>query len=154
MSAHHYAARLVWTGARQGPTTTYQSYSREYEFQCNGKAAISGSADPLYRGDPTLYNPEELVVAALSSCHLLSYLAECARGGVHVVSYEDDATGVMAVKDGKMRIVEVVLRPKVRIARGCDLERARGLHEKAHEECFIASSVNFPVRHEESVEYY
>ena len=153
MSAHNYTARIVWTGARQGPTTSYQAYSREYEFQSPGKPLLRGSADPHYRGDQTLYNPEELLVVSLSTCHLLSYLAECARGGVHVVSYEDDAHGVMAVKDGKMRIVEVVLKPNVRVARGSDLARARELHEKAHDECFIASSVNFPVRHEERVEY-
>src|SRR5829696_6983701 len=95
---HDYAATLVWTGARAGATTSYQSYSREYEFRVGGKPAMRGSADPHFRGDPSLYNPEDLLVASLSSCHLLSYLAECARAGVHVVAYEDDATGVMTIK--------------------------------------------------------
>src|SRR5581483_999357 len=95
----------------------------------------------------------EMLVASLSACHLLSYLAECARGGVHVLSYSDEASGTMAVKDGRMRIVDVLLRPRVVIARGSDLERARYLHERAHEECFIANSVNFPVRHEPVVSF-
>ncbi|HEY4129019.1 MAG TPA: OsmC family protein [Gemmatimonadaceae bacterium] len=153
MGIHSYAARVIWTGARQGPTTTYQAYSREYGFQVDGKAVGTGSADPTFRGDPALYNPEEMLVVALSSCHLLSYLAECARGGVYVISYEDDATGTMAVKDGRMRMVEVVLRPRVTIARGSDIERARALHERAHEECYIANSVNFPVRHDAAVSF-
>src|SRR4051812_36297017 len=96
---HEYAARVVWTGATNGPTSSYQSYSREYEYRVEGKPATRGSADPHFRGDPTLYNPEELLVVALSTCHLLSYLADCARAGVHVLSYEDDPVGVMSVRD-------------------------------------------------------
>lgn len=150
---HHYSAQVVWTGARQGPTVTYQGYSREYEYRCGDKAPQRGSADPHFRGDGTLYNPEEMLVVALSTCHLLSYLADCALAGVHVVSYEDDARGVMSVRDGKMRFAEVVLRPRVRVAPGTDLEKARLLHDQAHDECYIASSVNFPVRHEARVDY-
>jgi organic hydroperoxide reductase OsmC/OhrA len=153
MGTHTYSTTLTWTGAQHGTTSSYQAYSREYEAQSGEKPALRGSADPLYRGDPTLYNPEELLVIALSSCHLLSYLAECARGGVHVVSYADHASGSMAVKDGRMRIVDVLLRPCVAIARGSDIERARALHERAHEECFIANSVNFVVRHEATVSF-
>ena len=153
MGAHTYSTRLTWTGASHGPTSSYQAYSREYEFQSGDKPLLRGSADPKYRGDATLYNPEELLIVALSSCHLLSYLAECARGGVHVASYSDDAGGTMAVKDGRMRIVDVLLRPRVTIARGSDIERARALHARAHEECFIANSVNFPVRHEATVTF-
>jgi organic hydroperoxide reductase OsmC/OhrA len=145
---HEYAARLVWTGARNGPTSSYQSYSREHEIECGDKPRITLSADPNFRGDRTLYNPEELLVASLSSCHVLSYLAECARAGVHVVAYEDDAHGVMTMRDGRLRFTEVVLRPRVTVAPGTDLERASALHEPAHEDCYIANSVNFPVRHE------
>ena len=85
---------------------------------------------------------------ALSSCHLLSYLAECARAGVHVVAYEDDATGVMTTHDGRLRFTEVVLRPRVTVAAGTNVDRARELHHPAHDDCYIANSVNFPVRHE------
>lgn len=148
---HEYSSMLVWTGARVGPTATYQSYSREYEVRSGDKPPIRSSADPHFRGDSTLYNPEELLVAALSGCHLLSYLADCARAGVHVVAYQDEALGTMGLKDGKMRFTDVLLRPRVTVAKGTDVDRARALHEKAHEGCFVASSVNFPVRHEATI---
>ncbi len=148
---HDYAVRLVWTGARQGSTSSYQSYSREFEYRSGDKAPQRGSADPHFRGDPTMYNPEEQLVASLSSCHMLSYLALCARGGIQVVSYEDDAQGVMSVKDGKLRFTSVTLRPKVTVAAGTDPEKARSLHHDAHEECYIASSVNFPVENEPEI---
>ena len=148
MARHEYSTRLIWTGAAHGPTKTYDTYSREYEYRSGGKPPLKGSADPHFLGDASLYNPEELLVMALSSCHLLSYLAECARGRIEVVSYEDDASGVMAVNDGRMRFTEVVLRPRVTISRAEDLERARRLHHRAHELCFIANSVNFEVRNE------
>jgi organic hydroperoxide reductase OsmC/OhrA len=148
---HEYQVALVWTGAAKGPTTSYQSYSREYEYRVGTKAAVRGSADPHFRGDPELYNPEELLVAALSSCHMLSYLAECARARVHVVAYEDTAVGVMSVHDGKLRFTSVVLHPRVTIAAGSDVEKAKALHHRAHEECFIASSVNFPVSNEPEI---
>ena len=148
---HEYDVTLNWTGARVGPTTSYQAYSREYEYRCGDKASVRGSADPHFRGDPTLYNPEELLVVALATCHLLSYLAECARGGVAVVSYEDSARGTMTVQGGRLRFTDVVLRPRVTIAAGADAEKARALHEEAHAGCYIANSVNFPVRHEATI---
>jgi organic hydroperoxide reductase OsmC/OhrA len=147
---HHFAARLVWTGAAQGPTKNYESYSREYRIEMAGKPPLMGSADPKFRGDPARHNPEDLLVAALSACHLLSYLHLCASAGIEVVAYEDQASGKIAIKDRKMRFVEVTLAPKVKIAAG-DLERAKALHEQAHEACFIASSVNFPVLHAPTV---
>ncbi|HEY4304151.1 MAG TPA: OsmC family protein [Gemmatimonadaceae bacterium] len=145
---HEYALSLVWTGAAKGPTSSYQSYSREYEYRIGDKAPQRGSADPHFRGDPSLYNPEEMLVIALSTCHLLSYLAECARGGVQVTAYEDSASGVMMMKDGKLRFTAVVLRPRVTIAVGSDIEKATSLHHQAHEDCYIANSVNFPVTNE------
>jgi len=148
---HDYAARLVWTGARDGPTRSYQSYSREHEVQSGDRPPLHLSADPHFRGDATLYNPEELLVISLSSCHLLSYLAECARGGVRVLAYEDDAAGVMTMREGKLRFAEVVLRPRVTVAPETNLDRARELHHRAHDDCYIANSVNFPVRHEPTI---
>jgi organic hydroperoxide reductase OsmC/OhrA len=148
---HEYSVRLVWTGARQGATTSYQAYSREFEYCSGGKAFQRGSADPHFRGDPALYNPEEQLVAALSSCHMLSYLALCARGGISVLSYEDDAHGIMSVKDGKLRFTSVILRPRVHVSAGTDLEKARALHHEAHDECYVASSVNFPVENEPEI---
>ncbi|GAC1653660.1 MAG: OsmC family protein [Vulcanimicrobiaceae bacterium] len=142
MEAHVYTAKSSW----RGETGDYRSYTRNHTVAIGAKPALDLSADPSFRGDPALYNPEELLLAALASCHLLSYLALCARNGVNVVTYEDRATGTMAMKDGAIRFTEVLLRPECRV-RG-NLERARQLHERAHAECFIANSVNFPVRHE------
>jgi organic hydroperoxide reductase OsmC/OhrA len=143
---HHFTARVVWTGARHGPTRDYQSYSRDCRIEIEGKPPLEASSDPAYRGDPGKHNPEDLLVAALSTCHLLSYLHLCASAGIEVVAYEDRARGTMAIKDRRMRFVEVTLAPTVTIAAG-DLEQAKALHEQAHEACFIASSVNFPVLH-------
>jgi organic hydroperoxide reductase OsmC/OhrA len=147
---HHFAAKLVWTGAAQGPTRDYESYSREYRIEIAGKPPLAGSADPTFRGDAGKHNPEELLVAALSACHLLSYLHACASAGIEVVAYEDEPRGKMAIKDRRMRFAEVTLAPRVTIASG-DLERARSLHEQAHDMCFIANSVNFPVLHTPTV---
>jgi organic hydroperoxide reductase OsmC/OhrA len=153
MTEHHFASRLVWTGAEQGPVRDYDSYSREYRVEIEGKPPLIGSAAAAFRGSPSLHNPEDLLVAALSSCHCLSYLALCARARIVVEAYEDRATGTMAWDPAKkvMRFREVVLRPAVHIADEADVERARALHEKAHHECFIANSVNFEVRNEPTV---
>jgi organic hydroperoxide reductase OsmC/OhrA len=145
---HSYSVKVTWTGAAQGPTASYQSYSREYLVEIPGKPALRGSADATFRGDPTLHNPEDLLVVALSTCHMLSYFADCARAGIKVVAYEDQATGTMAMKDKKIRFTEVVLHPRVTISADSDADKAAALHEQAHEQCFIASSVNFPVRHD------
>jgi organic hydroperoxide reductase OsmC/OhrA len=148
---HGYAAKLTWTGAAQGPTRTYQAYSREYRVEIAGKPALTGSADPTFRGDPALHNPEELLVASLSSCHMLTYLAHAALSKLVVVAYEDDATGTMALEGTGGRFTEVVLHPRVTVAAGSDLALAERLHERAHADCFIANSVNFPVRHEAEI---
>jgi len=145
---HFYNARMVWTGGRHGATASYDSYSREYTAVCEGKPELVGTADPAFRGDATKHNPEDLLLISLSACHLLSYLAECARVGISVIDYEDQAQGKLAIKDGKMRFVEVVLKPRVVVAQGTDLARARALHERAHAGCFIANSVSFPVTNE------
>ena len=148
---HGYEARLTWTGAARGGTTSYDAYSREHVVEIAGKPPLRGSADPLFRGDPALHNPEDLLVAALSACHLLSYLALAARAGLHVVAYEDDARGTMEFAGGGGRFTEVVLRPRVTVAAGADEALALRLHDTAHAQCFIASSVSFPVRHEPEV---
>ena len=149
---HEYRARLRWTGAEGSPTASYASYSREYTVDFAGKPSLRASADPMFRGDPALHNPEDMLMAALSACHMLSYLAEAARAGLHVTAYEDDASGAMALEHGGGHFIEVTLRPRVTVAPGSDLDLAMRLHERAHEACFIASSVNFPVRHEARVE--
>lgn len=148
---HHYEARLTWTGAAGGGTGDYQSYSREYRVDFAGKASLTGSADPAFKGDPGLHNPEEMLVVALSSCHMLSYLALAALEGIVVTAYADEASGTMLQEGRGGHFSEVVLRPRVTLAPGSDLARAEALHEEAHKTCFIANSVNFPVRHEAKV---
>jgi len=153
---HRFAATLTWTGAPlvvspDGPRATYESYSRQCRVEIPGKPPLIASAAEAFRGDPKLHNPEDMLVAALSACHALSYLAECARAGIGVVSYSDEAEGVMAIHDKKMRFVAVFLRQTVVIADVAKLEQARALHKAAHESCFIANSVNFPVTHEATV---
>lgn len=145
---HHYQVAVTWTGAAAGGTTDYKSYSREYRADFSGKPPITGSSDPAFRGDPNLHNPEEMLVLALSSCHMLSYLALAALEGLEVVAYEDSARGTMQQEGRGGRFTDVVLRPRVTVAPGSDLSRAEALHEEAHQTCFIANSVNFPVRHE------
>lgn len=148
---HRYTAKLTWTGAAQGPVKDYAGYSRAYRVEIPGKPPLHGTADPLFRGDPALHNPEDLLVAALSGCHMLTYLALCARAKIEVVAYEDDAGGTMVLDGGGGRFTEVVLRPRVTVTAGSDLAKAHALHEGAHTDCFIASSVSFPVRHEPEV---
>jgi organic hydroperoxide reductase OsmC/OhrA len=145
---HHYSAHLVWTGAAQGPTKDYASYSRDYVVRMEGKPDLAGSSDPLFRGDSKRHNPEDWLVAALSACHMLTFLAICARKGIQVLSYEDAASGAMVLEGGGGRFTEVMLRPKVVLAAGSDAHAAEALHEEAHRHCFITASVNFPVRHE------
>ncbi len=142
---HEFRVRTLWTGAAEGVTADYATYSREYAMEIDGKPTLNGSADPAFRGDSGMHNPEDLLVAALSACHLLSYLALCAGAGIRVLAYQDAATGTMKLADGKMRFIEVTLNPTVRIQRGDDAAKARALHSQAHALCFIANSVNFPV---------
>ena len=142
---HHFSARVSWTGAAKGSTSSYESYSRDHLIEVPGKPPLAGSADKVFRGDSSRHNPEDLLVMSLSTCHMLTYLADAARAGVQVVGYSDDASGTMQMQLGKMRFTEVSLRPQVLIAKGGDPAQARRLHEKAHEHCFVANSVNFPV---------
>lgn len=144
---HSYPIRMRWTGNTGQGTRDYRAYQRDHEYSVEGKPIIAGSADPAFRGDPTRHNPEELLVMALSSCHLLTYLHLAATNNIVVIDYVDQATGTM-VEDGEHggKFTEVVLRPAVTIAAGGDAALADSLHERAHHLCFVANSVNFPVR--------
>ena len=142
---HHYSVSVVWVGNTGRGTDSYIGYERAHEIRCGQKPAISGSSDPAFRGDPTRYNPEELFVAALSSCHMLWYLHLCAESGVVVVSYDDNAEGTMIETTDGGRFTNVTLHPTVKVTHSAD--RAQALHKQAHERCFLASSVNFPVEH-------
>jgi organic hydroperoxide reductase OsmC/OhrA len=151
-SAHRYDVEVAWTGDRGEGTASYRAYGRDHEVTAEGRPAIAGSSDPAFRGDPERWNPEQLLVASLSQCHLLEYLHQCAVAGVVVLAYEDRAEGVMEeTEDGGGRFIEVTLRPVVTVADASMTETARELHARAHDLCFIASSVNFPVRHEPAV---
>jgi len=148
---HDYAVHLIWTGARNGPARDYASYSRTYTLAIAGKPTLEASADPQFRGDPALHNPEDLLVGSLAGCHMLTYLALCTCAKITVVAYEDAAVGTMVLAGGGGHFTEVVLRPRVTVAAGTDVDKALALHEAAHRDCFIAASVNFPVRHEAEV---
>ncbi len=143
---HYYAATLRWTGNRGTGTSGYRDYDRSYTLAANGKPELEGSSDPTFRGDATHWNPEEMLLSALSSCHMLSYLHQCADAGIVVLEYTDDASGTMALdRDGAGRFTGVTLRPRVLVSDASDLVAAEQLHHIAHEKCFIANSVNFPV---------
>lgn len=146
---HTYEVSVTWTGNTGRGTASYRAYERAHEIAVTGKPPLAGSSDPAFRGDPTRYNPEELLVASLSACHMLWYLHLCSAEGIVVVGYQDVAQGVMIERpDGGGRFREVVLQPEVTLERAGDEPRARALHARAHAMCFIAASVNFPVRHE------
>lgn len=150
MMAHHFKAHIVWTGASQGPAVTYADYSREYLIEIDGKPPLRGSSAPVYMGDAGLHNPEDLLVASLSTCHMLWYLHLCTDASIQVSGYTDDPEGVLEMADGKMVFTSVVLRPKVTLLDG-DKQLANEIHKAASEACFIANSVNFPVIHQPEI---
>ena len=146
---HRYDLTTAWTGNRGSGTSGYRDYGRDHLVRADGRPDLAGSADPAFRGDKTRWNPELELLAALSQCHMLSYLHVCVTAGVVVTAYEDAPYGVMAeTADGGGYFTEVVLRPRVTVAEPGMTAAADGLHEEASRKCFIASSVNFPVRHE------
>ncbi|PZF79347.1 OsmC family protein [Jiangella anatolica] len=152
MTRHHYTTTVHWTGNRGTGTSSYRDYSRSHAIEAEGRPVLAASSDPAFRGEADRWNPELLFVAALSECHLLQYLHLCAAGGVVVTGYEDTAAGTMEMTpDGGGAFTEVVLRPVVTVADASLVERATALHERAHELCFLASSVRMPVRHEPTV---
>lgn len=145
---HRYPLEVAWTGNRGTGTSAYAAYARDHEIRAPGKPALPGSSDPAFRGDPGRWNPEELLAASLSACHMLWYLHLCADAGIVVTDYLDRAEGVMVeLRPGEAKFERVILKPRIALAPGADLERARALHDDAHRLCFIARSVNFAVEH-------
>ncbi|SEE14397.1 OsmC family protein [Ruania alba] len=145
---HTYSVTVDWTGAGERGTESYTAYSRDHEVTIEGKPALPGSADPAFRGDADRYSPEELFVASLSQCHMLWFLHRAAVAGVVVTGYVDRATGTMRVETaGAGQFTEVTLHPKVTVAHEVSDDVIVDLHQQAHDHCFIARSVNFPVRH-------
>mgnify|MGYP002777653382 CR=1 FL=1 len=152
MKHHHYTTNLRWTGNSGTGTSGYRAYERAHVLSAPDKPEIPGSSDPAFRGDSTRYNPEELLVASLSSCHMLWYLHLCAEAGVVVTAYEDRATGTMTeTADGGGRFTEVILHPVVTVTQEAMRAQAEALHHRANQLCFIANSCNFPVRHEVTI---
>ena len=149
---HDYEVSVRWTGDRGSGTSGYRDYDRDHLVEAPGRPPIAGSSDPSFRGARDRWNPEQLLVAALSQCHMLWFLHLAALAGVVVTGYEDDASGTMAeAPDGGGRFTEVVLRPRVTLADPARADAAAKLHHEAHTKCFIAQSVAFPVRHEPAV---
>lgn len=145
-NTHRYRTQVLWTGNLGQGTVNYRAYERSHEIVVEGKPSISGSSDPAFRGDKTKYNPEELLVASLSACHMLWYLHLCAEVSIVVTHYLDQAVGTMIeTEDRGGRFAEVVLKPVVTLAPGSDTKQAEQLHEQAHHFCFVANSMNFPV---------
>lgn len=136
---HHYDVRVTWQGPPGGL----------HEVAADGPPPLPASADAVFGGDRTRWNPEQTFTAALAQCHMLMYLSLCAAAGIEVLSYADDVHGTMELTGATGgHFVEVVLRPRVRIADAARIETALALHDRAHAKCFIANSVNFPVKHE------
>jgi organic hydroperoxide reductase OsmC/OhrA len=149
---HRYDLAVSWTGNRGTGTSGYRDYGRDHEVSAEGRPPLAGSADPVFRGDKTRWNPELELLAALSQCHMLAYLHVCVNAGVVVTAYADEPYGVMAeTTDDGGHFTEVVLRPRVTVTDPAMAAKAQELHAEASAKCFIASSVNFPVRHEPSV---
>jgi organic hydroperoxide reductase OsmC/OhrA len=150
---HRYEMTVRWTGNTGSGTSDYRGYQRDHEIDGDGKGPILGSSDPAFRGDAARWNPEELLVAALAQCHMLWYLHLSAVGGVVVTDYTDTPVGTMTMDatGGGGQFTEVVLRPAVTVADPSMADKARALHDEIDAICFIARSVNFPVRHEPAV---
>ncbi len=146
---HDFASSIAWTGNRGEGTASYRSYDRTWEIRTPGKPVVACSNDPLLGGDPTKPNPEDLLVSALSACHMLWYLHLASSAGIVVHDYADDPVGIgETAPSGAGRFLSAVLRPRIEVAAGTDLALADAIHGQIHDVCFIARSVNFPVRYE------
>lgn len=149
---HHYAVTIKWTGNKGTGTDNYKSYERSHEIIIKGKPVINASSDVTFRGDKEKYNPEDLLVSSLSACHMLWYLHLCSEAGIIVLDYIDKATGIMVeTANGSGKFSEVILRPVIIVKEATMIDKAKELHAKTNTLCFIANSVNFPVKHIPSV---
>jgi organic hydroperoxide reductase OsmC/OhrA len=152
MHLHRYKISLEWTGNLGTGTSAYTEYDRTHDLTASGKPSIAGSSDPSFQGDAQRWSPEELLVASLAACHQLWYLHLCADAGIVVTAYRNTPCGEMSVeRGGEGQFGSVILRPVVEVAAGSDVALALALHDAAAEKCFIARSVNFPVRHEPQI---
>lgn len=153
MKTHRYSLSVTWTGNTGAGTRDYRSFERRHEIVAQGKPVLPASSDPAFRGDPSRYNPEEMLVASLSSCHMLWYLHLASEAGIVVTAYRDEPVGTMEEgADGGGAFTDVLLRPTVTAQAGANAAIGSELHHRAHALCFIAKSVNFPVRCEPTLE--
>jgi organic hydroperoxide reductase OsmC/OhrA len=145
-SEHYYTVEVEWVGNTGTGTSSYSAYTRDHVIRAANKLTIAGSSDPAFRGNVERWNPEELLVAALSACHQLWYLHLCAVAGIEVIAYRDEPSGIMIedVETGG-HFTQVSLRPDVAVRLGTDEALALALHREAHRKCFIANSMNFPI---------
>ncbi len=149
LDEHRYALTVRWTGNLGAGTSTYRGYSRDHDVEIPGLPVLRGSADPTFHGDRERYNPEQLLLAALSQCHMLSFLHVAVKHGVVVTAYEDHAEALMRTnRDGSGQFESVTLKPRVTVAGPAAPDLLEELHEEANKVCFIARSVNFPVLHQ------
>ena len=145
---HLFKTQLNWTSRKNETESTKRSYSKTHKIKIEGKPVLDISAAKAFKGDPELYNPEDLLLSSLVSCHMMSYLYVCSQNGIEVLEYSDNAEGILEVNpDGSGRFTEVRLNPKVIITNADKIQLALELHRKANQLCFIANSCNFPVLH-------
>ena len=148
---HFFKVALNWTSNKKQEEAISKFCSKSHQIKIDGKPVLDVSAAKAFKGDPELYNPEDLLLSSLVSCHMMSYLYVCSQNGIEVLEYSDNAEGILEVSaDGSGRFVEVNLKPKVKISNSEQIELALELHFKANQLCFIANSCNFPVLHEAS----
>lgn len=143
---HDFNVSIRWTGNRGEGTKTYRGYDRTWDIESEGKQVVHCSNDPMLGGDPSKHNPEDFLIAALSSCHMLWYLHLANQAGISVRAYSDNPVGHgETLPDGSGRFLSATLRPAIEVPKGTDIEKAKSLHRDVHKYCFIARSVNFPI---------
>ena len=150
---HKYQVSVQWIGNRGSGTSGYREYGRDHTIHAGSKPDIPGSSDAEFLGDAGRWNPEDLLVASVSTCHKLWYLHLCSDAGIVVLDYLDHAEGTMVDNSDRGHFTQIVLRPHVTISMGGDRGLAERLHHAAHEKCYIANSVNFPIVCEPTIEF-
>ena len=148
---HLFKAEAKWTSKQEDSTKRF--YIKSHTILIDGKLVLHVSAAKAFKGDPELYNPEDLLLSSLVSCHMMSYLYVCSQNGIEVLEYSDNAEATLETyADGSGRFVTVTLNPKATIANPDKIQMALDLHQKANQLCFIANSCNFPILHNANCE--
>jgi len=151
-NTHKYTTAVRWTGNTGQGTATYKGYERTWDIAVPNKEIIHCSNDPLLGGDPTKMNPEDLLLSALSACHMLWYLHLASVAKIKVLAYEDHPIGDGEnLPDGSGRFLSATLKPRIEVVAGSDIERALDIHNEIHKYCFVARSMNFPISYEAEI---